>query len=180
MKYPNASGGLKLMCTGEILTIIGAVLTIILIGPIISLIGSIVALVGLYRARQDDEGYGTAFTLSIVNIVLGLVGMFFPEGFGASLISIISSIIALAIMYYVCTTTSNLLHSVGEETIAARGQTVWNINIVCTIVSVVLSILAYVPLLNVLAAFGAVVVVIVELVGYILYLMFLYGSYNAL
>ena len=179
MKYPNASGGLKLMFTGEILTIVGAVLTIILIGPIISLIGSIVALVGLYRARQDDEGYNTAFTLSIVNIALSFVGMFFQD-FGASLISIISSIIALAIMYYVCTTTSNLLHSVGEETVAARGQTVWNINIVCTVVSVLLSILVYVPLLNVLAAIGAVVVVIVELVGYILYLMFLYGSYKAL
>ena len=179
MKYPNASGGLKLMFTGEILTIVGVVLTVILIGPILMLIGGIMSLVGLYRARQDDEGYNTAFILSIVNIVLDFAGVFF-EGIGASLISIISSIISLAIMYYVCTTTSNLLHSVGEETVAARGRTVWNINIVCTIVSVLLSILAYVPLLSVLTTIGAVIIVIAELVGYILYLMFLRGSYKAL
>ena len=179
MKYPNASGGLKLMFTGEILTIVGVVLTVILIGPILTLIGGIMSLVGLYRARQDDEGYNTAFILSIVSIVLDFVGVFF-DGIGECLISIISSIIALAIMYYVCTTTSNLLHSVGEESIAARGRTVLNINIICTIISVVLSVLAYVPLLSVLTVIGAVIIIIAVLIGYILYLMFLHGSYKAL
>lgn len=60
-QFPKAANGLKLMFYGEILAIIGIFLTLILIGPVISLVGSIMVLVGLYQAREDDEGYGTAF-----------------------------------------------------------------------------------------------------------------------
>ena len=98
-QYPKAAEGLKLMFYGELLAIIGILLTIILIGPIIALVGEILVLVGLYRARMDDEGYGTAFMLSIVNIVLGVVSLFVPsDGLLGSLLSIISTIISLAIL----------------------------------------------------------------------------------
>lgn len=124
-QYPKAAEGLKLMFYGELLAIIGILLTIILIGPIIALVGEILVLVGLYRARMDDEGYGTAFMLSIVNIVLSIVGLFVPsDGLLGSLLSIISTIISLAIIYFVCSTTGNLLLSQGESALAQRGQTV--------------------------------------------------------
>ena len=121
-QYPKAAEGLKLMFYGELLAIIGILLTIILIGPIIALVGEILVLVGLYRARMDDEGYGTAFMLSIVNIVLSIVGLFVPsDGLLGSLLSIISTIISLAIIYFVCSTTgtdgmdhqSSVRHRVG-------------------------------------------------------------------
>ena len=63
---------------------------------------------------------------------------------------------------------------------AQRGQTVWTINLVCAIVSVVLSLLMWIPLLNILAIVGGIVVMIAELVGYILYMMFLSSSYKLL
>ena len=180
-QYPKAAEGLKLMFYGELLAIIGILLTIILIGPIIALVGEILVLVGLYRARMDDEGYGTAFMLSIVNIVLSIVGLFVPsDGLLGSLLSIISTIISLAIIYFVCSTTGNLLLSQGESALAQRGQTVWTINLVCAIVSVVLSLLMWIPLLNILAVVGVIVVMIAELVGYILYMMVLSSSYKLL
>ncbi len=50
----------------------------------------------------------------------------------------------------------------------------------CAIVSVVLSLLMWIPLLNILAIVGGIVVMIAELVGYILYMMFLSSSYKLL
>ena len=181
-EYPKAADGLKLMFYGEILTIIGAFLTLILIGPVIILVGYILTLVGLSRARADDEGYNTAFMLSIVNIVLGILGMFISsDSVMGSLLNIISTIVSLAIIYFVCITTGNLLRSKGEDALAQRGQTVWMINLVCTIVSVALTVLLFIPILGaVLAVVGLLAVAIAELVGYILYLMFLYSSYHAL
>lgn len=106
---------------------------------------------------------------------------FYPsDGLLGSLLSIISTIISLAIIYFVCSTTGNLLLSQGESALAQRGQTVWTINLVCAIVSVVLSLLMWIPLLNILAVVGVIVVMIAELVGYILYMMFLSSSYKLL
>ena len=178
-RYPNASDGLKLMFYGEILVIIGTLLVWLpLVGVLLLLIGGIVSLVGLNRAGKDDEGYRTAFMLNIINIIVGL----FSGGNGtlSAIMSIISSLISLAVIYFVCTTTANLLHSVGAVETEQRGRTVWNINLVCTVVSVVLMLLAFIPIVNILAAVGMIIVVIAELVGYVLYLMFLNASYQAL
>lgn len=176
-QYPNAAAGLRLMFFGEILTIVGSFLAWIpFLGVLVILAGGIVSLVGLNRAGADDEGYRTAFMLTIVNIVVGLVGGFILSG----LASIVSSILSLAVIYFVCITTSNLLHSVGATDIEQRGRTVWTINLVCTVISVVLNLLLFIPILNVLAVIGVFIVAIVELVGYILYMMFLNASAQAL
>ena len=179
-QFPKAANGLKLMFYGEILAIIGIFLTLILIGPIISLVGGIMVLVGLYQAREDVEGYGTTFMLSIIGIILDIIGMFFSGGVMASLLSIISTIISLAIVYFVCTTTSNLLHCVGAVETEQRGRTVWNIYLICNIISVVLTLLLFIPLLNVLAVVGMLMAAIAQLVGYIMYLQFLNSSYKLL
>lgn len=176
-----AADGLKLMFYGEILTIIGVILTIILIGPVIILVGSILILVGLYRARGDDEGYNTAFMLSIINIVLGIISIFFWEGgLMSNLLDIITTIISLAVTYFVCITTANLLHSVGAVETEQRGRTVWNIYLVSNIIAVVLDLLLFIPLLNVLAVIGMLVAAIAQLVGCVMYLMFLNSSYKLL
>lgn len=180
-RYPNAAGGLTLMFYGQIVTIIGMFLAWVpLIGALTALAGGVLYLVGLYKAGPDDEGYRTAFMVSIVSIVVNVVSSFVGEGFMATLTSIVSSVLSLAVIYFVCVTTSNLLHSVDQEALSDRGLTVWKINLVCTVVTVAVALLAYVPLLNILAAIAAVLILIVELVGYIMYLMFLNSSSKAL
>lgn len=180
-RYPNAANGLKLMFYGQIVTIIGMFLSWVpLVGLLIVLAGGIVNMVGLYKAGSDDQGYRTAFMLTIVGIVVNIVSSFAGNGFWGSMVNIISSVVSLAVIYFVCITTGNLLHSIGEDALSDRGHTVWMINLVCTVVAVVVTLLAYVPVLNILAALAAIVMVIVELVGYIMYLMFLNSSSKVL
>lgn len=182
MNYPNAANGLKLVFYAEILAVIGGILMILpTVGSVFLLVSGLLALVGLNRAGADEEGYRTAFMLSIVSVVVSAVSMFTrADSFMGSLVSIVSGIVSLIIIYFVCTTTSKLLRTVGREALYQRGHTVWTINLACTVLGVVLSMLMFIPILNVLAAFAGVIVGIVKLVGYVLYLMFLYGSYKAL
>lgn len=179
-QYPKAAEGLKLMFYGEVLTIVSIVLLLVpTLSVLLTLAGGIVSMVGLYRAGEDDTGYRTAFELTIAKVVLNLLGLF-TDGVLASLVSLCGSVAALLTVYFVCITTARILRAVGEETLAARGRTVWMINLVCTVVGGVIGLAAYIPLLNVLAVLAAVLMAVVELVGYILYMMFLYGSCRAL
>lgn len=182
--YPNASEGLKLLFYAQILIIVGTLLSLVpIVGSLIVLAGGILDLVGLNRAGQDDEGYRTAFTLVIVSIVVDVLSGFAGSKgflFLATPLSIASILVSLGIIYFVCITTSNLLHSVGEEALSQRGITVWKINLLCTALSVVLVLLMVIPVLNILAAIGEIAVTIAEIVGYVLYMMFLSGSYKAL
>lgn len=176
-RYPNAAEGLKLVFYSQIVSIIAVLFSWIpVVGVILVLVAGVLNLVGLNKAADDDGGYRTAFQLTIVRIIVNLVGIFVLE----TLLSQVASILSLAILYFVCMTTVNLLRGDGDSKLADRGELVWKINLVCTVVSVALYVLAFIPVLNVLAAIAAVVIAIVSLVGAILYLMFLNGSYKVL
>ena len=186
-QYPMAADGLKLMFYGEILTIIGVILFRMDLTEVCTQFGKGMAgvvaptmVIGFSRARPDDEGYQTAFMLSIISLILDFIGVFFSNGFMGNLLSIISAIVNLAVVYFVCTTTANLLHSVGAVETEQRGRTVWNIYLVSNIIAVVLDLLLFIPLLNVLAVIGMLVAAIAQLVGCVMYLMFLNSSYKLL
>ena len=144
--------------------------------PIANIVGFVLNLVALYAAAKLEKGYSTAFTLSIVGIVLSVLSLFASGVFG-SIVSIVSAIVSLGVLYFVVTTTNGLLNASGSSEIAAKGEKVWKINLICTIASVVLTLLAFVP---VLAAVLAVIIWIVEIVALILYLIYLYNSFKAL
>lgn len=168
--YRTVGDGLMLVFVGQILSIFSF---LPLLGGILAIIGTIVELVGLYKAGSQEDGYRTAFTLSIVIIVLSFVGLIVP------FINLINSILSMVVLYIVCNTTADLLDHCDYET-AQRGRTVWKICLGCTIVLVVCAVLLFIPLINVLAAIAAVVTAIVSLVGGILYLMFLYRASDSL
>lgn len=180
-KYPNAAEGLRLMFIAQIVMIVGTVLALVpILGSIIIIAGGIVNLLGLYKAQTDDNGYQMAFYVSIAGIVVDVLRGIVGEGVLYTLLGIVASVLGLAVVYYVCITTSNLLHSIGEETLADKGVTVWRIYLAVGIVSIVCRVLSFVPVLNVLAMAVSVVAAIAQLVGYILYLIFLNGSSKAL
>ena len=177
--YPMAADGLKLMFYGEIISLIGIFLSLVsVVGVILCIVGPVLTAYGLFKAAGDDEGYRTAFYLTIAEVVVNLISAFFKSG--GIVKSLLSIVVGLAIVYYVCTTTANLLHAVGQEQQSAKGRTVWLIYLICALVSVVVQILAIVPILNILAAAIGIIMLIVQLVGYILYLVFLYKSGKAL
>ena len=169
--FTTAGQGLKTVFIGELLCVL---FFIPLAGPFLALAGLIVTLVGLNASGRAHEGYRTAFTLSIVSIVLSVLTLFI--GF----LSIIVSILDVAIVYYVCTTSAGLLSQKGDAYQAAKGATVWKIYAGCLVVSIICSILAIVPLINVFAAIASVITAIVQLVGMILYVVFLYKAQESL
>ncbi len=178
-QYPNAAAGLKLLFWGEIVAIIGGLLSPVpVVGFVVILVGGIMGLLGLFKASADDQGYRTALMLNIVSIVLSIITNWVKSGVIGSLLSIVASLVSLGIVYFVCITTSNLLNSVNQPVVAAKGVTVWKLNLICTVAGVIITLLMFIPFVNILAGLLGVVIAIVNLVAAILYLIFLYKSYN--
>lgn len=173
MKDMTVSKALKWIFIAGILSLLSF---IPLVGAILALIGFILNLIALYGASKLENGYHTAFVLTIVGIVVSVLALF-SKGIFASIVGIVSTVVSLGILYFVITTTCKLLEAKGANDVAERGAKVWKINLICTVAAVVLLLLAFVPALAVVLA---VVVTIVEIVATILYLIFLYKSYNTL
>ena len=165
--YSMAGKGLNRMFIGEILCILAI---IPLIGGILALVGYIVMLVGLYTAGKADDGYRTAFFLTIAGLIFSLL----------PILSIVSSIFNIITTYLVCTTTARLLTERGDLETAAKGLFVWKLYAACLVVSLVCALLLFVPIINVAAVLVQVVTAIASLVGGVLYLMFLYRAANSL
>lgn len=180
-QYPNAAEGLRLMFIGQILVIVGTLLIWVpFVGSLIVIAGTVAGLLGIYKAGADDENYRGALVFQVISLVVGVVNGFLGDGILSSLLGIVSMVLSLLVVYTVCNTTSNLLHSLGNEPLAERGQTVIKLYMACTAVSIVCQVLGIVPILNIIAGLVMVVAAIVQVVGYVMYLLFLNGSSKAL
>lgn len=174
MKDMTLSKALMLLFIAEIVGIFGGI-------PVVGIVAFVLNLLALYAASQHDGGYKTAFILSIAGIVVSVITTIVgDDSLIGALLSIVSTVINLGILYYVVASTVTYLDAVGAAGVAAKGITAWKINLICTIASVVIALLAFIPVINILAALLAVVSGIVALVGAILYLIFLYQSSKAL
>lgn len=181
MRYPNASSGLRLMFIGQILMIVGALLAWVpLVGFLMILASPVLEIVGLYKAGGDDEDYKGALVFAVAILIVGLIGGFFQEGFLSRMLEVATSILNLLMVYSVCNTTSNLLHSIGDEEQSRRGETVIKIYAVCTAISIVCRVLGIIPIINIAAALVSAIASLVQVVGYVMYLLFLNGSSKAL
>ena len=172
MKDMSISKALNWLFIAEILSILGF---IPLLGGILVIIAFVMNLLALHGAGKLDEGYKTAFTLSIVGIVVSIVAAFAGDGVFGTILDIISAVIALGILYYVVMTTVKHL---GDSDVAAQGLAVWKLNLICTVALVVLTLLALI--VPVIAGVLLIIVAIVEIVAGIMYIVFLYKSSKAL
>lgn len=179
--YPNAAGGVKLILYAQVLAILAIALAFIpVVGPVLAVLAGVAVLVGLSKASADDSGYHAALVLNVANIVVNVVSAFFSGRLVGSILSIVSALLSMAVLYLVCTTTGNLLYSKGQNKLSDMGRLVWLINLACTVVSVVLSILMLLPVIRILAALLSVVLALVEVLGLLLYMYFLYKSSQVL
>ena len=165
--YSLAGRGLNRMFIGEILCILAI---IPLIGGFLALAGLIVMLVGLHTAGKADDGYRTAFILTVAGLILSFI----------PLLSLIVNILSIITTYLVCTTTARLLTEKGDLETAAKGLFVWKLYAACLVVSLVCALLLFVPIINVAALLLEIATAIASLVGGILYLMFLYRASDSL
>jgi len=181
MRYPNAASGLRLMFIGQILMIAGVLLAWVpLVGALLITASPVAELAGIYTAGSDDENYRGALVFAVLVLVVNLFSGFFSAGFLRGLLDIAAEVLNLLMMFTVCSTTCNLLRSVGEEALSQRGETVIKIYTACTAISIVCGVLSIIPIINIAAGLVSGVSAIVMLVGYVMYLLFLHGSGKAL
>lgn len=197
MNYPSAAGGLKMMFLAQILTIVGAVVTVVgamlamvtagilsivmLLGSLLVLAAGILDIVGLYKAGADDQGYRGALIFALIAVVVGIIMGFMEEGgFLYALLSIADSILTFLVVNAVCQTTGNLLHSMGKDDLAEKGNTVSKLYFICTVITVVCTLVGAIPVINVLAGLASIVGGVITIVGYVLYLIFLNNGGKAL
>lgn len=197
MNYPSAAGGLKMMFLAQILTIVGAVVTVVgamlamvtagilsivmLLGSLLVLAAGILDIVGLYKAGADDQGYRGALIFALIAVVVGIImGWMDQSGILYALLSIVDSILTFLVVNAVCQTTSNLLHSMGKDDLAEKGNTVSKLYFICTVITVVCTLVGAIPVINILAGLASIVGGVITLVGYVLYLIFLSNGSTAL
>ena len=172
--YVPAGRGLYLVFWGQI---VGLFAGFPLLGGIAYLASLALTVYGLYLAANSDEGYQTAMYLAMAGIVLGVLGLFWNHGALGSLVGIAQDIVGLMQVYFICGTTSQMLHEIGEHSEADRGTLVWRINLICYLAAIGMSALVF--LMAPLAWVLAICTVIALLVAGILFLIFLWNSQKA-
>ena len=191
MTYPNAAAGLKSIYQAKLVGLISIVLVIIPIVQIFAvaalLVAGFLALVGLYQCRKDDPGYNTAFMLVlaafVINLLSNLLQAFNAPAIIVALISVVSDVLTLASLYFVCITTNRLLQAIGTDARTIdRGVLVWRLNVICTAILIVYELLQVLSsdIATVFAGFLAIFALIAQLVGSILYILYLRDAYRAL
>ena len=186
MTYPNAAAGLKTVFQSQIVGLAASVLLFIPLVNFLAVIALLVAfvlyLIGLNQCAKQDEGYKTAFTLVIVNLVVNLLGNFIPGAIG-TILSLVGDVLSLAALYFVCTTTNRLLGNLrAPQQVIDRGIVVWKINVICTIVAIVCELLSMIPVnsLQLLASIVSLIAAIAQVVGTVLYVLFLRDAYRVM
>lgn len=181
MRYPNAASGLRLMFLGQILMIVGVLLAWVpLVGALLIIAAPVVELLGVYKAGDDDESYRGALVFVALVLMVNFISGFKGEGFLGSILDMASEVLSLLVVFSVCNTTSNLLHSIGQEDLSQRGGTVIKIYTACTAISIVCGVLGIIPIINIAAALVNGISSLVMVVGYVMYLLFLNGSSKVL
>lgn len=180
----DAGAGIRKVYIASVGAVVCAVLAIIPIVQIFAAIGVIVfavlSMVGLHQAGRDIEGCKLAFTLTIVNIAVNVVGIVFAKSPLAAVFTIADYIISFVVVYLVCTSVSAVMEQLGAADVAQKGALVWKINAVCYLIPAVVTILAKLPGFALLAGIISFVVAILSLIAGILYMIFLGKSSQVL
>lgn len=176
-----AGEGLRYVFWGVIAILVGTVVAIIipLVGLIVMLVGMGCEVYGYLTAAKSDTGYMNAVFCVAGGIVVSLLNGVAGEGVFGSLLSILSSILGLAVVYFMCQTTGKLL-SPGRPDLAVRADSLWKLYLGCTVVQVICAVLSIIPLIGLLAGVLSVLTGIVQLVAEVLYMIFLYKAQKAL
>ncbi len=184
MNYANAGAGLRKLFIAQIGSVVCSVLLVIplinLAGAIGALVFLILSLIGLNEAGKDIEGCKKAFQITIVQLALTVISIFTGSGILDTLVSAAVIITGFLSTYFVCSSVAAVLRTCSHDDIAAKGELVWKINLICYAARILVSLLSRIPLLNILAFPASIVVPIASLIAGILFIVFLYNSSEVL
>ncbi len=181
VKYPNAASGIKKMFLSRMVGIIGVVLAFIpSIGPFFTLVCAIAATIfnvwGILEASKDHNGYQTALVFTVADLIFTVVRTFIGNGAVSSVLAFAGDVMEIAVLYYICKTTGELLRDLKNYGLADKGDRVWNINKTCLIIMALCLVVAFIPILNILAAITSLIVAVVTIYAAVVYLIYLYQS----
>ncbi|WP_298487497.1 hypothetical protein [uncultured Ruminococcus sp.] len=181
VKYPNAASGIKKMFLSRMVGIIGVVLAFIpSIGPFFTLVCAIAATIfnvwGILEASKDHNGYQTALVFTVADLIFTVVRTFISDGAVSSVLAFAGDVMEIAVLYYICKTTGELLRDLKNYGLADKGDRVWNINKTCLIIMALCLVVAFIPILNILAAITSLIVAVVTIYAAVVYLIYLYQS----
>ena len=178
VKYPNAASGIKKVFLAKIIGVIGVPLAFIPgIGALLLMTCTVAATIfnvwGILEASKDHNGYQTALVFTVADLIFSIVDTFNAI---SSVLSFAGNVMNIAVLYYICKSTGDLLRDVKNYGLANKGDHVWNVNKTCLIVMAVCLVVAFIPILNILAAFTTLVVLVVTIYASVVYLIYLYQS----
>lgn len=181
VKYPNAASGIKKMFLSRMVGIIGVVLAFTpSIGPFFTLVCAIAATIfnvwGILEASKDHNGYQTALVFTVADLIFTVVRTFISDGAVSSVLAFAGDVMEIAVLYYICKTTGELLRDLKNYGLADKGDRVWNINKTCLIIMALCLVVAFIPILNILAAITSLIVAVVTIYAAVVYLIYLYQS----
>jgi len=183
-EYVTAGNGLKKMFIGEIVALISALVAFIpvlgLLGIVGTIVGAVIILVGLNATCPAHDNYKNALYMVIAGIVLNILSGFLGAGIFKSLVVIVSSIVAFLQTYFICTASGELLAAKGDGYQADRAVLIWKLYALCTVVSIVCTLVAGIPVIEFLAGVAGIIAGIVEVVAMVLYVIFLYKASESL
>jgi len=180
VKYPNAASGIKKVFLAKIIGVIGVPLAFIPgIGALLLMTCTVAATIfnvwGILEASKDHNGYQTALVFTVADLIFSIVDTFIDNNAISNVLSF-GNVMNIAVLYYICKSTGELLRDVKNYGLANKGDHVWNVNKTCLIVMAVCLVVAFIPILNILAAITSLIVAVVTIYASVVYLIYLYQS----
>ncbi len=183
-KYWDAGAGLKKMFIASIGVVVCLVLVLVpginLLAALAALAFAILSMVGLYQAGKDIESCKTAFMLTIAKIVVNVIGNVTQNAMISLIIALAGYVLDALVVYLVCTSVSDIIERMGENSIANKGRLIWKLYLGGFIVTVVLSLLMVIPSLSGITVVINIAVTLLSVAVMVLYTIFLYQSSNIL
>lgn len=181
----NAGAGLKKMYIASVGALICVVLAFIPVVNILAAVGALVfmvmSMIGLHQTGNDIEGCRTAFTLTIVNIIISVVGAFFHSGIMHIIVVIAGYLISVMVTYLVCKSVGEVMNRIGAMEAARKGETAWKINAVCYVLLTVIAVAQSLPVFGFLTSLiGSLIVLVLSVIASVFYMLFLGQSSHAL
>lgn len=138
-----------------------------LVAGIASIVGWVIWIMGIYGCKSADDGYAMSFNLILVGIVLAVLN-FFTAGILSFLISIASSVVGAAVIFYFVQATRGHLRN---QTTIDKGDTTVRIVFITVGLGIVASLLALIILpLGALLGIVNAILGIAQVYFYITYL----------
>lgn len=183
--FEKAGKGLWLLFIAEILYLAAFVIALVpilgwIVGMVLSVIAFLLQFYGPYVARHSHPNFMNAFYASVVSLAVGFLSAFFPEGFMKGLMDIVIALVGFCITYFICTAAGVLLAEKGDMEQAAQAGLIWKLHAACTVVSILCTLVGWVPVLDILLGVASALSSIVSVVGYVLLIIFYYKASKSL